>query len=47
MGYIDSMKTHELQRFNLKQTDNFTVKTDVARPYINRELQMKERLGPY
>lgn len=47
MGYVDSMKMQEMQRFNIKENKEFQVKTEIARPYITREIEMRDRIGPY
>lgn len=47
VGYIDTMKAHQVQRFNLLENKDFTVHSQVARNYINRQIDVKERVGPY
>ena len=47
MGYVDSLKMQEMQRFNLHEDKDFTVQTELARPFIEKEIALKEKIGPY
>ena len=47
LGYVDSIQQTQLQRFNLKENKDWTVKTEKAREFINKQIDIKQRVGPY
>ena len=36
-----------MRRYDIKDNKSFSVKSEIARPFIEKEIKLRDRIGPY